>query len=81
MCLRSFSPFYMTWPLHNFRYYLNHNWKKGDGGELRIYNEDNKTVAAEIEPIGDRLVVFFSDKRVPHEVLPTNTERFAITHW
>ena len=26
-------------------------------------------------------MVFFSDARVPHEVLPCNAERFAITHW
>jgi hypothetical protein len=62
-------------------YYLNHNWKKGDGGELRVYDKDNETVARDIEPIADRLVVFYSDKRVPHEVLPNHKERFAITHW
>lgn len=35
----------------------------------------------QLAPIGDRVVVFFSDTRVPHEVLPCNAERFAITHW
>eukprot|EP00040_Diaphanoeca_grandis_P013923 m.70350 g.70350 ORF g.70350 m.70350 type:complete len:471 (-) comp24212_c1_seq2:15-1427(-) len=60
-------------------YYLNHNWTKGDGGELRIFKPDDTHI--DIDPIGDRLVVFFSDERVPHEVLATNVERFAITHW
>lgn len=62
-------------------YYLNHGWTKDDGGELRIYDNDNATVKDDVAPIGDRVVVFFSDTRVPHEVLPANTERFAITHW
>lgn len=28
-----------------------------------------------------RLVVFFSDTRVPHEVLPTIAPRYAVTTW
>lgn len=28
-----------------------------------------------------RLVLFFSDYRVPHEVLPSHFDRFAITLW
>jgi len=28
-----------------------------------------------------RLVIFYSDRRVPHEVLPARSERFALTTW
>lgn len=62
-------------------YYLNHAWKKGDGGEIRVYDKDNATVVEDVAPIADRVLVFYSDTRVPHEVLPTNVERFAVTHW
>ena len=62
-------------------YYLNHKWSKLDGGELRIFDRECSHVVADINPVLDRLVLFFSDKRVPHEVLPTHKERFAITHW
>eukprot|EP00039_Didymoeca_costata_P024582 m.10738 g.10738 ORF g.10738 m.10738 type:complete len:576 (-) comp4313_c0_seq1:47-1774(-) len=63
-------------------YYLNHGWKPGDGGELRIYDEDDldKTIL-DVPPVADTLLLFYSDRRVPHEVLPTNVERFAVTHW
>lgn len=37
-------------------------------------------VAEEIEPLGGRLVLFRS-RDVPHEVLPTNQKRFAISLW
>ena len=56
-------------------YYLNHTWAPGDGGELRIYgpaadeNDNSDTpIVRDVEPVADRLVVFYSDTRVPHEV-------------
>lgn len=57
--------------------YLNKDWKKGDGGELRIFKEDGFEL---IEPIGKRLVMFKSDL-VPHEVLKTNVSRYSLTGW
>lgn len=36
---------------------------------------------ADVQPIGDRVVIFFADSRVPHEVLPSHSERFALTLW
>ena len=57
--------------------YFNENWKKGDGGELRIYKE-NETL--DIEPLSNRLVMFKSGE-LEHEVLKTNTSRKSITGW
>ena len=35
----------------------------------------------DVAPLGDRLVLFFSDSRVPHEVMRANAPRFAVTLW
>ena len=66
-------------------YYLNKNYEKQNGGCLRIHQPNTSTKdlkpKVDIEPIADRLVLFFSDKRVPHEVLPTYKDRYAVTVW
>ncbi|XP_028321189.1 egl nine homolog 1 [Gouania willdenowi] len=62
-------------------YYLNKNWDvKTHGGLLQIYPE-GKNVVANIEPLFDRLLVFWSDRRNPHEVKPAYATRYAITVW
>jgi len=66
-------------------YYINPNWKQGDGGELRIFDPTSGEGSQEkkftdIEPIGDRLLIFHS-RVLEHEVLPTHAERFALTVW
>lgn len=59
--------------------YLNADWKAADGGRLRV---KTKTEVADIAPLGGRLVVFWPDERVPHEVLPAKaSDRYAITIW
>eukprot|EP00056_Hartaetosiga_gracilis_P022664 m.32143 g.32143 ORF g.32143 m.32143 type:complete len:133 (-) comp9764_c0_seq1:8-406(-) len=61
-----------------------HNGKPGDGGELRMFFKkkgEEKETEVDIPPLIDTMVVFFSDERVPHEVLPTKVPRFTITHW
>lgn len=58
--------------------YLNKDWKESDGGKLRIYKD---TGNIDIEPLSNRLLVFWSDSRVPHEVLPSHADRYAITMW
>ncbi|MCE3229329.1 MAG: putative proline hydroxylase [Bacteroidetes bacterium] len=56
--------------------YLNKNWKKGDGGELNLYTE-NETIT--VEPKAGTIVIF--ESHLEHEVLQSNTERFSITGW
>lgn len=58
--------------------YLNPDWKPEDGGELRIYLDDDKTM--DVLPLGGTLVSFLSD-RFWHEVLPARRERLSITGW
>lgn len=57
--------------------YLNDDWKKGDGGELKIFKKEGAVL---IEPMGKRLVMFKSGV-VPHEVLTTNVSRYSLTGW
>uniref|UniRef100_A0A8C7XLD6 hypoxia-inducible factor-proline dioxygenase n=1 Tax=Oryzias sinensis TaxID=183150 RepID=A0A8C7XLD6_9TELE len=62
-------------------YYLNKNWNvKEHGGVLRIF-PDGKAYVADIKPLFDRLLVFWSDRRNPHEVQPSFSTRYAITVW
>ena len=44
------------------------------GGLLRIF-PDGEDMVANVEPKFDRLLFFWSDRRNPHEVLPTHRER------
>ena len=68
-------------------YYANGGgWSAKDGGELRIFSPMNSTEDPVVEratlpPLGDRLVIFSSDNRVPHEVLAAHFQRFACTIW
>lgn len=51
------------------------------GGELRIYNKDNKDlVELDIKPIEGRLVCFLSSQ-IYHEVLPAQDSRYSIAGW
>ena len=49
--------------------------------DVRTAKEAAETPRAEIEPVGDRLLLFFSDTRCPHEVMPTYEYRYAVTTW
>ncbi|XP_018328073.1 egl nine homolog 1 [Agrilus planipennis] len=64
-------------------YYLNINWDvKRNGGLLRIFPEGwREDKVADIEPLFDRLLFFWSDRRNPHEVQPAYATRYAITLW
>ena len=74
--------------------YLNPSWQKQDGGELLIHRCGSKTHAETladtkihneccitIEPIWNRLVLFWSDKRNLHQVITSNRNRYAISIW
>ncbi|XP_017769211.1 PREDICTED: egl nine homolog 3 [Nicrophorus vespilloides] len=63
-------------------YYLNLHWDiKCSGGLLRIFPEGWTDKVADIEPLFDRLLFFWSDRRNPHEVQPAFHTRYAITLW
>lgn len=57
--------------------YLNKDWKKGDGGELVIYKDEEEIV---VEPVAKRLLLFKSDI-IEHEVLTTHVPRYSLTGW
>ncbi|WP_241572456.1 2OG-Fe(II) oxygenase [Vibrio parahaemolyticus] len=60
-------------------FYMNESWSEEDAGELVVYDLSDKEIAT-IPPRGRRLLVFLSEQ-FPHEVLPTNAERFSIAGW
>ena len=47
------------------------------GGMLQIFPE-GKNVVANIEPLFDRLLIFWSDRRNPHEVKPAFATRYEV---
>ncbi len=59
--------------------YLNPDWKSADEGMLRIYHPDG-SFASDVAPIQGTLVCFRSAD-IPHEVLPTKSNRYSITAW
>lgn len=60
--------------------YLTDNWRPGDGGELVIYGEDQERILTTVEPRAGTFVLFLSEE-VPHEVLPSRTDRTSIAGW
>ncbi|TOQ72502.1 2OG-Fe(II) oxygenase [Vibrio parahaemolyticus] len=60
-------------------FYMNESWSEEDAGELVVYDLNDKEIET-IPPRGGRLLVFLSEQ-FPHEVLPTNAERFSIAGW
>ena len=65
--------------------YANTGWQPGDGGELRLHIENTReeegALAHDVQPLANRLVCFWSDARVPHEVLPSHRDRYALSVW
>jgi SM-20-related protein len=63
--------------------YLNDGWEASHGGRLRIHSAaDPSTIVEAVDPISGRLVVFWSDDRVPHSVQATDGyTRCALTCW
>ena len=50
------------------------------GGLLQIFPE-GRPVVANIEPLFDRLLIFWSDRRNPHEVKPAYATRYDPCLW
>ncbi|HNV27738.1 MAG TPA: 2OG-Fe(II) oxygenase [Cyclobacteriaceae bacterium] len=57
--------------------YLNKNWKVEEGGQLRIYRQEE---SIDVLPVAGRLVCFRSDL-LEHEVLPSTRNRLSLTGW
>ncbi|MCG9609477.1 2OG-Fe(II) oxygenase [Vibrio harveyi] len=60
-------------------FYMNESWSEENAGELVVYDLNDNKIAT-IPPRSGRLFVFLSEQ-FPHEVLPTNAERFSIAGW
>ena len=61
--------------------YLNPAWSDCHGGQLRIYTDETRENSVDIAPVMGRVVLFWSDSRVPHEVQPCFDERYSVTMW
>ena len=62
--------------------YLNEGWTQLHGGELRLFAPfapKGVPPLCDVAPLADRLVLFYADYRVPHEVLAAHSERLAVT--
>lgn len=67
--------------------YLNPDWCREDGGELRLFNEASLPLPQpmdlgskyDVVPEFNRLLVFWANEDCPHEVLTTFRDRFAAT--
>jgi SM-20-related protein len=57
--------------------YLNENWTESDGGQLRLYLDDENL---DVQPTAGTLVCFRSDQ-LEHEVLPARRQRLSLTGW
>lgn len=66
----------MSWFLYVTGLFLLFLFFQEHGGLLRIFPE-GKAQFADIEPKFDRLLLFWSDRRNPHEVQPAHTTRSA----
>jgi len=61
--------------------YLNADWRKSEGGALRLYVGSGATVShRDILPVAGTLVVFLSAD-FEHEVLPAGRDRMSIAGW
>jgi len=61
--------------------YLNENWGREDGGELRLYLDAGEAGKfKDVLPVGGTLVLFLSE-RFAHEVLPGKRERLSLAGW
>lgn len=57
--------------------YLNESWSVGDGGRLRLYENESYT---DIDPLDGTLICFLSREQ-EHEVLPSHANRISFAGW
>jgi SM-20-related protein len=60
--------------------YLNSDWRREDGGALRLYLPDGQNPHVDIYPEAGTLVLFLSAD-FDHEVLPATRERLSVAGW
>jgi SM-20-related protein len=60
-------------------FYLTDDWREGDGGELQLWDGNDRDVAL-LAPLAGRAVIFLSEE-FPHAVLPTRRDRLSIAGW
>jgi SM-20-related protein len=60
--------------------YFNTGWTSSDGGELVLYNNEYDKNGVKVVPLFGTLVTFLSEE-FPHEVLPSNRDRYSIAGW
>jgi len=60
-------------------YYLNEKWNEDDGGELLVYDKEDKLIT-KVVPKQNTLVVFMSEE-FPHAVNIANKDRYSIAGW
>ncbi|MBN7824925.1 2OG-Fe(II) oxygenase [Bowmanella dokdonensis] len=60
--------------------YLNPGWTADDGGELLMYEKDDKQPFLKLTPLFGQMVIFLSE-RFPHEVLAAKRDRYSIAGW
>lgn len=61
----------------SFICYLNENWQPENGGQLRLFLENEEL---DVLPIAGRLACFVSSE-IEHEVLVCNKTRYSLTGW
>lgn len=60
--------------------YLNPVWHNSDGGELVLYSGNGENTSTIVQPKLGTVALFLSEE-IPHEVLPTYKDRYAIAGW
>ncbi|GGY03431.1 2OG-Fe(II) oxygenase [Paludibacterium paludis] len=60
--------------------YLNEAWQPENGGQMRLYLDEDCTDYRDIEPEAGTLALFLSG-RFWHEVLPARCPRLSVTGW
>ncbi len=63
----------------SFVFYLNQEWSEENGGELVIYNKENKALTT-VFPKPGSMICFLSED-FPHEVKAAKCERRSLTGW